>query len=1054
MGGPEAVRIGLFGGFRVWVGPRLVGEDGWRLRKARSLVKLLALSEGHRVHREQAMELFWPGLDPRSASNNLHQVLHAARRALEPSVAAGGTSASGYLLLRDEQLLLCPDCAVWVDVEGFEEAAATARHAMESAAIRAAIDLYTGELLPEDRYEPWVEERRAHLREVHLSLLLELAALYEERGEFGEAIEALRRMVTEEPIHEGAHVCLMRLYAQLGRRREALGQYERLRESLFGELGKEPEAASTRLQQEIWAGTFPHSDSPPAGLPLEEEGSSPAGTARHTLPLARTSFVGREREKLEVKRLLAMTRLLTLTGAGGCGKTRLALEVARDLVGAYPDGVRLVGLAPLSESELVPQAVAQALGVREQSNQPLLETLEDTLRTKKMLLVLDNCEHLMEAVFGLVDALLDSCPGLRILATSRETLITAGEVTWVVPSLTVADARGPSTPPELEAYESVRLFVERARQRDPSFVLSVRNARAVSQVCRHLEGIPLAIELAAARIMTLSAEQLSSRLDDPLKVLSTGGRTVDPRHRSLRATLAWSYDLLGEREQALFRQLSVFAEGWTLEAAEEVCSGEGIDEGEVLDLLSKLVDKSLVVTEARAEQQEEDASRYRMLEPIRQYAREWLEEYGEAEAVRGRHAASFVALAERAWPELRGPRQVRWLKRLETERDNVRGAMRWLLGKGESQTAARIGWALWLFWWVHSHFTEGRRWMEEALVKGVTMPASARAKALFVAGKMAQGQADWRAADPLLEESALLFEKEGDKLGSALALATIGLVAVGQGHPEQGIDLIQEGADLLLGLGEEHFASVTLSFSAVACFGRGDHERAKQLAEQGLGLARKIGNAHATSIACHAGATVAQAEGDGERVKGLLQEGLECAAESGEVSNVAYCFRGLAASAASEGRLVRAARLWGAAEALLEKIEAAAYIYAANRSVYRDQVSAARIRLDAEAWQAAWAVGRAMPREQAVEYALSEEEDREAPSLTPVPEQPPPPSGEPAETLTAREREVAVLTSRGLTNRQIARVLSISEHTAANHVSKVLKKLGVRSRAQIPSPRR
>jgi DNA-binding SARP family transcriptional activator len=509
--GPFPVRVRLLGGFGVWVGPLLIEEDRWRLRKARSLIKLLALAPDHRLHREQVMETLWPKLGVHKASNNLHQCLHAARRAFEPSALANGSAAacpSGYLLLRDEQLTLCPDSALWVDAEAFEEAAATARHALEPQAFGAAIDLYSGELLPEDRYEPWVEERRVHLRELYISLLLELGALLEEREEFEEANEALGRVVAEVPTHEGAHAGLMRLYALSGRRREALSQYERLREALFRELGTKPEVTSTRLQQEIWAGTFPHhSDLLPSGFPEQEEeapsAAGPAGatpTRKHNLPLARTSFVGRESEKLEVKRHLAMTRLLTLTGAGGCGKTRLALEVARDLVGAYPDGVWLVSLAPLSEAELVPQVVAQALGMREQPNRPLLETLEDTLRSRKMLLVLDNCEHLLEAVVRLVDELLDCCPGLRVLATSREMLNAAGEVNWVVPSLTVADARGPSTPPELEAYASARLFVERARQRDPSFVLSVSNAQAVSQVCRHLDGIPLAIELAAARM--------------------------------------------------------------------------------------------------------------------------------------------------------------------------------------------------------------------------------------------------------------------------------------------------------------------------------------------------------------------------------------------------------------------------------------------------------------------------------------------------------------------------------------------------------------------------
>src|SRR5918995_1650661 len=270
----EVVRIGLLGGFRVWVGPRLIEEDRWRLRKARSLLKLLALAPGHSLHREQVMETLWPDAGMHKAANNLHQIVHALRRALEPSALASSSNAaaySGYLLLRDGQLSLCPDSPLWVDVEAFEQTAATARHAIEPAAFRAAIDLYAGELLPEDRYEPWVEQQRAQLRELYLSLLLELGALLEGRSEFGEAIEALGRVVAEEPTHEGAHVGIMRLNALSGRRREALSQYERLREALLKEFGTEPEAAATRLQQEIWAGTFPHSDSLPAGLPARDE---------------------------------------------------------------------------------------------------------------------------------------------------------------------------------------------------------------------------------------------------------------------------------------------------------------------------------------------------------------------------------------------------------------------------------------------------------------------------------------------------------------------------------------------------------------------------------------------------------------------------------------------------------------------------------------------------------------------------------------------------------------------------------------------------------------
>ncbi|MDQ3965903.1 MAG: AAA family ATPase, partial [Actinomycetota bacterium] len=445
---PEVVRISLLGGFRVSVGPRSVEEGEWRLKKAASLLKLLALAEGHRMHREQAMELLWPGFDRKAAANNLHQALHFARRALEPKA-----TALSYLRLHDELLELCPNSALWVDVEAFEEAAASARRSRKPGTYRAAVELYAGDLLPEDRYEDWAEERREELKLTYLSLLVEMACLYEERGDVGAAIEALQEAVATEPTHEGAHAGLMRLYALSGQRYQALRQYERLGQ----ELDAEPEAESRRLYEEILAGRIPTAVEPPPAGPPPAELSDAAG--RHNLRRALTSFVGRKREVVEVERLLGAARLLTLTGIGGSGKTRLALEVARGLVGAYPDGAWFVDLAPLSEGALVPQAVAAALGVREQPNRPLISTLVNVLREQRVLLVLDNCEHLMGAAAHLAEALLRSCPGLKILATSREVLGAAGEVSWLTPPLSGPDPQQRPTVEDLEGYESVRLFV-------------------------------------------------------------------------------------------------------------------------------------------------------------------------------------------------------------------------------------------------------------------------------------------------------------------------------------------------------------------------------------------------------------------------------------------------------------------------------------------------------------------------------------------------------------------------------------------------------------------
>ena len=845
-----AIRIKLLAGFRVWVGSRVIEEDQLRLRKAKSLIKLLALSPGHRLHREQAMDLLWPELDSKAALNNLHHALHIARRTLEPSAGA----ASGYLHLRGESLALSVAGPVWVDVEAFEEAATTARHAMEPAAYRAAIDLYSGELLPQDRYEAWAEERRAQLRGVYLSLLLELARVYEERKEFGEAIEALGRVVAEDPTHEDAHAALIRLYALLGRRREALRQYERLREVLFTEFGAEPEAATVRLHEEIWAGTFPPSHSPLVADSSSEELPAAGDDGKHNLPLARTSFIGRERETLEVKRLLAMTRLLTLTGVGGSGKTRLALKVASDLAGAYPDGAWLVELASLSDPELVPQAVAKALGVREQPGRPLTETLEDALRARKMLLVVDNCEHLIEAVVRLVDALLDSCPGLRVLATSRETLSAAGEVAWVVPSLTVPDPQRPSTPQELEAYESVRLFVERARQRDPSFVLTPRNGPAVAQVCRRLEGIPLAIELAAARIGVLPVEQIAERLDDSLRFLTSGGRTALPRQRTLRATLEWSHELLGEPERKLFRRLSVFAGGLTLEAAEAVGAGDGIGQHDVLDLLSKLVDKSLVVAEASPG--EEGALRYRMLEPLRQYGQERLEESGQAQRVRRRHAEYYLALAEGADAqgaerELNAARPVAWLKRMESEHANLRAALNWSLDKTRArrQTCCEAGVTAGgraVVVLAHARLPdrgakvpgEGRLREEHPhldSLEGAGVRRRRRVGALS-GGLGGVESPDGGGAGPLPAAS-------GDEEGIASGLTDLGLVAVlGEWDDISLPAVLEELGELKPRLKNRNTLAYLLMLEGLIAMSRGDLEHSVTLHEQSLQLFREIRN--------------------------------------------------------------------------------------------------------------------------------------------------------------------------------------------------------------------
>jgi predicted ATPase/DNA-binding SARP family transcriptional activator/DNA-binding CsgD family transcriptional regulator/Flp pilus assembly protein TadD len=1071
---PEAVRVCLLGGFRVSVGSQTIGEDHWRLRKAASLIKLLALTPSHRLHRERAMDLLWPELGKKAASNNLRQTLHVARRTLHPDPEI----ASACLTVSGEQLLMCPAGPLWVDVGAFEEAAKAARRSGDPAAYRAAIELYSGELLPEDRYEEWAETRRQELKEEFLSLLVELATLYEERGEYLPGIETLKRVLGEEPVSEEAHAGLMRLYALSGRQGEALKQYVRLSEALSSGLGAEPSASARALREEIAIGRFPADPTQPAGLSTGE--TAGGGGGEHNLPAQRTSFVGRERELLEVKRALAITRLLTLTGAGGSGKTRLALEVARDLVGAYPDGVWLTELAGISDGELVPQAVAEALGVHEEPTQPLTETLVESLRSKSMLLVLDNCEHLIETAARLADTLLDGCPRLRILATSREALGVAGETLWSVPALSVPDSQPMPTVADLEGYEAARLFVERASDRRPGFALEPANATAVAEVCRRLDGVPLAIELAAARVSTMSVEQISERLGDSLGLLTGGGRTAVPRQRTLRGALDWSHELLSNEERTLFGRLSVFAGGWTLEAVEAVAPGDDNEKGEILDLLSRLVDKSLVVADAAAEGE----MRYGMLEPVRQYARERLKESGEADAVMSRHAAYFLAEAEAAEPELVGRQPRWWLNRLEHEHANMRAALSWSLERRD-ELGLRLGGALARFWYTRGYLSEGRRWLEDMLsaVGGATS-APVRAKALGEAGWLAQVQGDYEQARVAHEASLDTYRRLRNERGLATCLRNLGSVAAFQGDHERAAELLGESLKLLRQWGTNTDVVRVLTTLGILAISRGEHAQAVARFEEAMSLARKTGDVRGVAVSLNNLGHVALLRGDAERATALFEETLAKDREVGETQGIASslinlglaalargdhgqatgllvesltllrevqnkldmveCMEAIAGVAGAQGQAQRAARLWGAAQAVREDMGAPLQID--DLALLEPYLTTARSLLEEEAWELARTEGRAMTLERAVEYAVSEEEAE--PQVSPTPKRRPPAGAQP-DLLTGREREVAAMVARGMSNRQISEELYLSERTIENHISKILRKLKRSSRAEI-----
>ena len=628
--------------------------------------------------------------------------------------------------------------------------------------------------------------------------------------------------------------------------------------------------------------------------------------------------MGREQEIATVRQLLAANRLVTLTGTGGVGKTRLALQAATELVSSYQDGVWLVELAPLADPALVPQAAATAVGVREQPGRPLPQTLADALRPRRLLLVLDNCEHLVTACAELAEVLLRACPNLCILATSREVLRIAGETAWRVPPLGLPPlSAGPGPPtgllvsPRLEQVEdseAVRLFAARAAAALPGFALTDGNGPTVARICHHLDGLPLAIELAAARVSVLGLEQLTARLADRFRLLTGGSRTALPRHQTLRATLEWSYALLPEPEQQLFERLAVFAGGWTLEAAEAVGAGQGIDPADVLELLAQLVNKSLVA----AQEGLGGEARYRLLETLRQYGWEGLTRRGDLEATQRRHAAFFLALAERAEPEMTGAEQGLWLARLEQEHDNLRAALQWAMDCAEAELGLRLAGALERFWWVRGRTSEGRRWLEGLLAvagSGGAALAATRAKALSGAGILAGEQSDYPRAAALLEENLALCRSLGDKRGSAWSLSYLAAMARDQAEYRRATELLEESLALFRDLGDNVGSAYALNHLGRTATYQGDHARAAALLEESLALSRDLGDKVGSAYALINLGRAATYQGEHARAAALLEESLALSRGLGDQWGRAWSLHTLARAATYQAEYSRATAL-------------------------------------------------------------------------------------------------------------------------------------------------
>ena len=799
------------------------------------------------------------------------------------------------------------------------------------------------------------------------------------------------------------------------------------------------------------------------------------------LPHALGAFIGRAGETAEIVSLLATARLFTLTGTGGVGKTRLAAQVAAELRDAFRDGVRWVDLGALADPALVPHVVAARCGVADQGGPAVLEALVSALRPRRLLLVLDNCEHLLPACAQLVETLLGSCPDLHILATSREALALPGEVIWLVSPLRLPE---PDTVPSVEVLltcEAVALFVARATAALPSFRLTVENAASIARICRRVEGLPLALELAAARLQVLSSAELAERLDDAARVLTRGRRTAPPRQQTLRATLDWSYRLLPDTERAVFRRLAVFAGSFSLGAAEMVCAGADVAEAEVFDALARLVEQSLLTVQDRQEE-----TRYRLLEPLRQYARDRLVETDAAPQVERRHRDWYAALAARAAGELSGPEQGRWLDRVAIEHDNLRAALGWSLARGDAAAAGQTALGIWQFWLLRGHLHEGRRWLEQVLA-ALPEPTPLRAQLLWVAGILARPDAvqarqhfseslalwqalgdrdgiaralgslgflaqalgDYRQAVAYLEQILPLARASTDTQGLARVLTGLALSVLDAGDVERATALCAEGLSLHQGTGDLRGAAAAMANLGAIWLARGDERRAAALWEESLAVRRRIGDQGGTAHVLTLLGGLAVRRGAYARATELYHEGLALRRQMGDRDGVAPIFEGLAAVGAAQGDPVHAVQLAAAAEALRAAIGVP--LPARERPAHERTLVTLRARLDATAFARAWSEGQALFPEQAMALAAALRARETAPGPDASSADPVPPQAAPSPTaayaLTPREVEVLRLLAHGLTYAQVAEALVISPRTVDAHARAIFGKLDVRSRS-------
>ena len=904
------------------LGPLEVGPDGsvpaFKGRKPRALLALLLLHGNEVIPAERLIDDLWGENPPATAANTLQVYVSQLRKLVGDDLVRDGT---GY------SLQVAPDA---LDAERFERLTGEAASALgrqdyaeASELLVEALALWRGPALVDVHYESFAQGEITRLEELRLAALESRLEADLGLSRHDQVVGELEALVAEHPLRERLRGQLMLALYRMGRQADALEAYQDARRVLLDELGLEPGPELRELEQAILR---------------QEESLSPRPLPESNVPSPISTLVGRDLELEEICSTLrgGEVRLLTLTGPGGAGKTRLAIEASNALAPEIPDGAFFVPLDTIRDPALLLPAIAQALTVRESAERPLLQSLAERVAGRRALVLLDNFEQLIDAG-PLLTNVLEAAPSMAFLVTSRAALRLSGEREYPVEPLGRKDA--------------VTLFVERAQAAEPSFRLTDENVAAVEEICARLDGLPLAVELAAARTKLLTPQEMLDRLDQRLDLLSPGPRDKPARHRALRDTVAWSYELLEPDEQRLFAHLAVFSGGCTLESAVGVCNA-------ALDPTGALIDQSLL---------ERAGGRLRMLETIREYALERLAEDPEAGDIQRRHAEHFLRLAE---TDPVG-NQAAWLAEVDAERDNLRAALAWSFEAGEMGLGLRLAASLWEFWWVRGHLSEGRRWLDEALARGASEAPEIRARALHAAASLATRQGDYERAAELSEQSLALWEELGDVSGTARSLLSLGTVAAEQGDHERATSLSERAAELYRESGEQRGHALAVSNLGGIALDHGDYAKAASLSAEAYKLFQTLEDSEGMALALVNQGFAALSEHEPERALVFLRKALLRLVELEFRDVIGYCFEGLAAVLSLTGQAGAATRLLGAAEALRDSLGVS--LAPTERETHEETKTALRGALGENDFSAEWRRGRELTLDEAVAYALEEE---------------------------------------------------------------------------------